>query len=268
MFYVHPSLNYKNLSKENKSFLALPSKLVNNFLVRSLDKFGIIEAPDKLIEMILNKPEASLKMEKGYSSIYCRPVYNNSDYLFQIALDKMKAGEDIYSKPEAAAMFFEWYVLRNQDKDFEIKIDTEKVLFEDLAKAYSKASTKSFHPNDLEMLLKLFSLFYAKELNQKEIENISKMQTDLEKMADKKVDKLEYLRIIYVKPIIERIAEINTSFGTNNIFNKILEEINKIESLLHFGYEIDNYGEYSIFKHTWETKNLLRKDFIEFMEAI
>ncbi|MCK9372476.1 MAG: hypothetical protein M0P91_04705 [Sulfuricurvum sp.] len=265
MLYIRPSLNYKSLKKEGKGSIALPSNLINNFLVRSLDKYGILSAPEELLEKIIQNPELTIYTTSEYSSIYTRPLHGNLEQIFSSALNKLKNNEDVFATPEAAALFIEWY--SKGEIDFLIEIDTKEVKFEELGEAFSKFHSKPFHPNDLEMLLKLFSLFYAKEIEQKDIDMISKVQILLEKLADKEKNKLEELDFSRIKIIAQELDSKQT-FGTNNIFNKILEEIEKVEALQHYDYEIDNFEELAVFHFKEETKEFFKNQFISFMELI
>lgn len=265
MLYIQSSINYAKLSKDGKFFISSPSNLVNNFLVRSFDKFGVLQVPDELLQKVLNNPESSIPMQTNYSPIFSRPVYGNADYIFKQTLNKIKEGIDIYSDSQSASLFIEWYVTRNEESAF-IEINTE-VPFSEIGEAYSKALTTPFHPNELEMLLKLFSLFYAKEMSNREIKNLSKFQVFLEKLADKEIDSLDF-DMTPVKENIQNISTQKNEFGTNNIFNKILGEIQRIEMFQHYGYEIDKFEEFAIIMFRDETKQFFAKEFVSFLEEI
>ena len=257
------------IKKPFDGVLIEPSAYINSFLVRSLDKFGVIKAPNELIDKIRENPEKNIgdreikDIKSPLKSIFLRPDFNNTDGIFLSVANKIREGRSIYATNKGAAMFFEWIIQKEVDIDFNVNIDVEEV-----SNAYAEIKNKDFKPLVLERLLKLFAIFYGKEFK-KDNRFISAVQLNLLD-ADKSKD-ISYISETNFKDVSDIVKTVykkhKNEFSSNNIFNKILEELKSINKLKEEGFEVEYINSVMVLKPTEISKKTSKEEFLKMLEG-
>lgn len=251
--------------KQGDAILIEPSKFINNFLVRSLDKFGVVKGPETIISEIMNNPEKNIVHDlsvKG-GDIFRRPMFGNVEAIFKTTKQNLAEEKTVFATPAIAALFIEWGIQNEEDLDFELIADVE---FDEISKAYADEKLKDFNPLSLERLLKLFSIFYGKKITKKEVKALSDLQIKL--LEAEKSESLDTINTSEVSDIVKNVSSENGSnFSSNNIFNKILEEIESVEKLKEFGYNLKKEGSFTVFFHKEETFEKTKEAFNKLIEG-
>lgn len=219
--------------KLGDSIMIEPSCFVNNFLARSLDKFGVVKAPEKVIEDIMNNPEKNIVHDlwvKG-GDIFRRPMFGNLNSIFEVTKQNLSEGKTVFATPAISALFIVWGIENKKDLDFDLLADPS---VETISEAYAIETLKEFNPLSLERLLKLFSIFYGKKIQRFDIKALSEFQIKLLDL-EKGTQSLETLNCEQIEIIINNVYQENiNNFSSNNIFNKILEEIDSMKKITKF----------------------------------
>ncbi len=225
----------KNKHSQNGSILMEPSIFASNFLIRSFDKFGIMDVDAELLYLIdtqQNIHNHSLSnQEQHFVRMVSRPIYGNTDRIFEKSLEELNNGNEVFSTPGAASLFLKW--LKEEEIEFSFDINSSFTL-ENLAEEYSAIQNRDFYPVVLERLLKLWFIFYGKYISKEETKEIGIFQSEILKgnYSEEKVDKVYELVDKIKKQELEKAA-----LPSNNIFNKIIEET------LLFKNVLSNQGE-------------------------
>jgi len=232
--------------KGHDGILLEPSLLVNSFLVRSFDKFGVLKAPDRVKEMILLNPERNLfKSElrniNPIVDIFLRPDHGNVKALFETTLNNIAEDKNIHTTPAAFGMFIQYCIDNELNIDFNVNVQVE---MDKLYKNYTDTVCKRVSPIAVERLIKLFSLFYGKDFK-KDTRYISKIQKDLseaEKTGNTNI--IKEINFDNFIGIVEGImTEYCQGFSSNNIFNKLLEELYMLKKMQEEGFSSEYIDE-------------------------
>lgn len=234
MFFIYDETPevLKNWNPE-EGLLLLPSESVFSFMVKNLDKMGVVKANQEIIDMIENPRIKSISIEKikSYLSsdhltdIYSKPNKGQLDKLFLKTLDNISEGRDIYTTPEAFALFMEWCNKNYPDFDEEVFYEGD---VDNIFTAYANQKSKSITLMSLERILKLFSMFYGKKMDKKDIKHLSKFQYDL---IDGNTEEI-FKSLSTIKNIVINIYEKHgKELNSCNIFNKILDLLDVLEDL-------------------------------------
>ena len=220
------------------SKLLEPSLFINNFLVKSLNKFGIVPSPKEILEMLEDNPHRNISMShlgtnSPIKNIFSRPILDNTNGLFESVLKRNLEGEDFSATPIATSLFLEWLLKRGEVEEVSFNIEIE---LDELANAFANAKNREFSPLRLERLLKLFAIFYGKEF-QNQIKFLSAIQLN---MIDADKGDLTFFDKSNFKDLEKLVKSIKkkyeNKFSSNNIFNKILEELKTAQILQREGY--------------------------------
>jgi len=230
MIYIYDTTEEVLLNwTSGDGLLLMPNKSVSQFIVKNLDKYGILIAKEEVIKLINSKKKnisisqiEEFFSNKEYLDIYSKPNRGQTQQLFSKTVENINEGRDIYCSIDAFVLFIEWAKENYPEFDQEIYYEGEP---ENIIQTYGYTKVKSITLNNLDRLLKLFCLFYGKEITKKNIFLISDFQKKLISLNFSFYDKLEE-----VKEIIENKHQENMeSLPTNNIFNKILEMLENLE---------------------------------------
>jgi len=150
-------------------------------------------------------------------------------------------------------LFVEWLIENKIDIDlnFNIQVDLDT-----LYSSYAEEKNRIFVPVATERLLKLFSIFYGKEVKN-DIKFLSAIQLNL--LDAEKENDMSFIgnsNFDDVIQVVEEVAENHKNeFSSNNIFNKLLEDLYSVKNLKKNGYIPDFVKGSLVLKPTEETLN-------------
>ncbi len=252
------------------SKLIEPSSFVNNFISKNLAKFGVFPTPASLLSLLeedfyRNISMSNIDSESPLLSILARPNYGNLEGLLENAKKRLEGGEDISATPKATALFLEWFLAKGEDSEISFNIEIE---MDELAEAFAEAKNRSFVPYNLERLLKLFAIFYGKEVP-KQIKFLSAIQLNM--LDANKKDDLTFFDKSNFVDLIEVVESVKEKyvgkFSSNNLFNKVLEELNTAYQLQKEGYEEVRDNNILILKPLPSTLEESKEDFFKMIEG-
>lgn len=245
-----------------EGLLLLPSESVFSFLVKNLDKFGVVKANKEILEMIDNPRIKNISIEKVKSflssehlaDVYSKPNKGQLDKLFIKTVENISEARDIYCTPEAFALFIEWSNNNNFEFDEEVVYEGD---YENIVNAYASQKSKSITPMSLERIIKLFSMFYGKKMEKKDIQILSKFQYFL---IDGNTSEI-FKNIEKVKKIVENnYEEFGKDLNSCNIFNKILDLLEIMEDLSQDEY-IEEKDMFLVLKPSKKRKMIHKESF-------
>lgn len=261
---------FKNKMPED-GIIIEPSRFINNFIFKSINKFGVLKAPDNILSMINLFPERSLSVDllKDYESplkgVFVRPNYDNMNELFMNAKKKLETSNEVFATPVATALFLEWLIKENIEININLNLQVE---LETIYNEYAKERNKIFVPIVTERLLKLFSIFYRGEIK-KETKFFSAIQLNL--LDTEKKNDLSFIKKSNFKDIIkiiERIKEKHKGeFSSNNIFNKLLEDLHTVQDLKRKGYKKEIIKNSIVLEPIKESLEKSKEDFKAIIEG-
>jgi len=213
----------------NDGVLIEPSCYINNFLVRSLDKFGVVAGPHEVLEKIEKYPNANIPLSQipgpTLKRIFARPDFGNTESLFNATIEQLKSGDSVYTTPGAAGMLMKYIVDNEIETDFFFNLQVE---IEEIHNSFAEKNNKPFIPIGFERLLKLFSIFYGREIKNK-IKFVSAVQLN---MIDADKGDISFIKRTNFKDLKDIVLSVyenhKEEFSSNNVFNKLLEDINNI----------------------------------------
>ena len=210
-----------------------PTTFVSNFLLGNLNKFGIIPFHQEIINLM--EFQKNIHVHKIHELIKApllraitRHRKNNVENILNDALVALKNGQDVITTPEGGVLLLECMNDKGHSADsLSINIETN-VMVSELMEIYNNMKNPSFYPIALERLLKLFSLFYNKNLETDEKKLIGKLQVELLNLKEQPIS----VSLEDIKKILSSQKEIASNIQNVNIFDKIEEEIEILESML------------------------------------
>jgi hypothetical protein len=224
---------------------------------------GIVTANPKVLNLVNNVKNKNISIEKikdllsykELSDIYSKPNKGQLDKLFLKTLDNISEGRDIYCTISSFTLFLEWAVINYPQFDEEIFYEGD---IENIFEAYSAEKSKSITLRSLERTLKLFSMFYGKELKKTEVKEISIFQYNL---IDGNIEEVFNQGKKIKKIVEEKKREKENSISTVNIFNKILEFLDILESLSTDDYKREEKNSFIILSPSDKRKQEYKEEF-------
>ena len=212
-----------------EGLLLMPNKSVSQFIVKNLDKYGILRAKDEVLKLVNSKKKnisiSQIKeyfTDEAYLDIYSKPNRGQTEQLFNKTVENISEGRDIYCSTDAFVLFIEWAKDSYPDFDEEIYYEGKP---DDIINSYGNTKIRPITLNNLDRLIKLFCLFYGKSIPKEDIYLIS----DFQKKAIS-LDMTFFNDLRKVISIVEnKYDEHKETLPSNNIFNKILEMLENLE---------------------------------------
>lgn len=248
----------------NDGLLLMPNKSVSSFIVKSLDKYGILRAKEEVMKLInSNKKNISISQieeyftDNAYLDIYSKPNRGQLEQLFNKTVTNISEGRDIYCSIDGFVLFIEWAKDNYSEFDQKIYYDGNP---EDIFNGYGETKIKPITLNNLDKLIKLFCLFYGKSIPKEDIYLISDFQ-----------NKITELDLIFFEELSQVIQIITTKYEehkeelpSNNIFNKILEMLENLE-LIKDNFSIKEDVKLKVLVPSKEIKEKYSTDFKELL---
>lgn len=228
-----------NWTAEKDGLLLLPNKSVSSFIVKSLDKYGILRAKEEVLNLVEKKKNVSISQiedvfaDKHYLDIYSKPNRGQTELLFKKTVENISEGRDIYCSIDAFVLFMEWAKDNYSEMDQEIYYEGSP---EDIISSYGDVKLKPITLNNLDKLLKLFCLFYGKSIPKEDIFLISEFQYKLIEMNFKFFNDLDEV----ISIVDNKFSEHKETLPANNIFNKILEMLENLKMIENDYYTDEN----------------------------
>lgn len=234
--------------------IADPSQFISNFFLSSLDKFSIIPVPQEAKKIISDKNIHKYKVEEFFKPALINSItrqrYNNLERIFEKGLLALENCQNVYATPNGAVLFIEWLY----NKKIKVEKCENDLLIDEMIETYNKIKNESFYPIALERLLKLFMLFYNKQLNKDSVFKISNFQKKLIDIENSEkeigIELLNNDLLIEtqeIKEIIITLQEKDTNeIPSINIYNKCIEELISLEN-----------------KITSDTKKIFKENFVK-----
>lgn len=207
----------------NGSILMEPSLFSSNFFIRSADKFGIYDVPAEILHLADNQANihhhALNGLDPYFVEMVARPIFNNKEKIFEKAINTLQNDGDLYATPGGASLFLKW--LKESCQEVELNISSEFTL-EDLSLEYAKLENRDSIPYALERLIKIWFFFYGKKVSRQDTRLAGFLQ---ENIIQKKYENLE-IEADKFYSIVKKTRDNETNqLPSNNIFNKLLEEL-------------------------------------------
>lgn len=223
----------KKTKNKDAVLLGDPVTFVSNFLLGNLNKFGIIPFHQEIINLM--EYQKNIHVHKIHELIktpllraITRHRKNNVEGILNDALIALQNGGDVITTPEGGVLLMEYLSDRGHSAE-SLSIDIEtNLLVSEMMEMYNNIKHPSFYPIALERLLKLFSLFFNKNLKSEEKKLIGKFQIELLNLKEEPIT----VSLGDIKKIVASQKEIATNVQNVNIFDKIEEEIEILESIL------------------------------------
>lgn len=251
---------------ENENAFKFTESSLNIFktIPIQLEKFGIIEIPEEIIESVNQYKNPSLITVEKYYEYPFSTLFANNDYnttekqLLENAEEAYRKGFEILCTPVTGAIFIEsQYKKGKLITELDSRIDLISI-----PDSYSRYKCKDFSPEAFNILMKLFSFFYSKKYFSKSahtfITNLQKKLDSVEFCDIKniketyslKFDSFDFDRLLIIINSVEEKAleewnkSQNKPFPNINIFNKIYESIKNFQYTINKENEFFKIGGY------------------------
>lgn len=241
-----------------------PKTFISNFLLGSLQKFGVVPFHKDILSLMENQKNLHIhKVQELVKPALLRATTrhrrNNMDILLSDALIALKEdGRDVITTPEGGILFLEFLKEKSETiSTLGVEIESD-LMHNDMMDIFNDIKNPSFYPIALERALKLFSIFYGKKMEKEKIALIGKFQLEL--LSE---DFTLTVNLEDIKDIIKEQKANAINVQSVNIFDKIIEEIDILKEVLSKEYEIikDDFVEI-------KTKDDFSDTFLEMYEEI